>query len=270
MPELNSLDLARLRTGADDLQRLAAVYGVSLPDEHRHALQVTAEARRIAALAPPPIPMPANPEKTSDAIRKAATARMLARESAAVATEVADKAERRAWQLAYQAIPDVFAALSAAFGDARDDFAHLVDEGAPLEMTADVSAERAVEHVQLLGAVNRLTAAAASRLQLAGIVGEEIKGQTIVWLVLSPKPETTLDEIRSVLGTGELPHDLAGWLRMVHLGASLAHDGEASARSQRFEAATHHAGYGTPDGGMLASRTYAEALALVPTPGVGQ
>jgi hypothetical protein len=84
-------------------------------------------------------------------------------------------------------IPAIFAALSRAFDKARDEFERLV-ETAPFEMSVDVTPERVGEHVELLDAVDRLTAAAANRLRLAGIIDEDVKAQSVLWLVLDPKP----------------------------------------------------------------------------------
>jgi hypothetical protein len=95
------------------------------------------------------------------------------------------------------------------------------------------------------------------------ILGENVKGQLTTWLLLDPKPTANISEVRAALAASgeELPSDLAGWLRLLDLGCSMAHDSEAEARAQRFGQALFEAGYATPDGGR-ADRTVGDAAAL--------
>jgi hypothetical protein len=279
--ELNALDLGRVRSGSADLHNLANAYGVKLPAEQEKAQKVTTEARRVAREAgmAARLTLPAKPEKTADLISETAAQRVRDRERIAVANELADAAEFEVFRLTYSAIPTIFAAMSEAFDTARGEFVETA-KTAPLDFSAHLSPEEVSAHQELLRIATRLTMTAAYRLRLAEINGENTRGQLTTWLVLDPKPEINLSEIRGALGIdtvsavtwdkatkpvpeGGLPTDLTGWTQMVRLGCSLAHDGEAETRAQRFRDAAWHAGLGTPDGGML-DRTYGDALALVP------
>ena len=254
-------DTIRIQQAAQTIQGLAVSYGVTIPKAHATAATVAAEARRLAqAQAPAPLSVPTTAAKVSAAVEKAANDRLLAAESRKVAQEIADRAELDAMRVLFDLRGLVLQAVADTFAKDLERFGTLLDS-APLEVTGDTSPEGAAGHVELLRVADQLTRSAGARLELAGIEGES-RDAAEAWFVLDPRPDALLSAVTDAVAAG-VPTSLAGWVRVHHLGASMAGPDQAAQRAARFGQALFHSGHATPDGG-LKERTYAEGLALVP------
>jgi hypothetical protein len=108
-----------------------------------------------------------------------------------------------------------------------------------------------------------MNTAAGFRRRFAEVIGEDIRGETQLWLVLDLEPTASCGEVRTTLTdhTQALPTSLDEWARVVRLGVSMAGPGQAEDRAARFGAAVFGAGMASADGGQR-DRTYGEALRL--------
>lgn len=255
------VDLIRAKNTARTVQAVASAYGEPVPG-YEDLMAIALEAQRVSreAHAPVPVTMPADPTKVAEHIKKAATARVAQRESIAIATDLADRAEREAARIALEQAPRVAFAVKAAFDKAAAALLELAPT-APREITAASTADDFGAHTRLLSLVDTLNLTAQQRISLASALGEDLRGTADAWLVLAPHGSVTRDTIRQVLArySEALPATLEDWLRIAAMGAAMAAPGEAEARASRFNAATFAAGQTSPDGGM-ADRTYGSML----------
>jgi hypothetical protein len=258
---MSTIDMARVPGMAYDIQAICAHFGEGLGAVPVAAAAVAAKAAQIARESgPSPLTVPTDPAKVAAHVKRLAADRLAQREAAAVAAEVADAAEREAMRLALEQTPKALVLVRDSFAKAAAEFSALVAT-APHEVTATTTADGFADHARLLGAVDTMSIAAGFRRRLAEILGEDVRGEAALWLLLDLEPTASCGEVRQALAdhAQALPATLEDWLRIVDLGASIAGPGEAADRAARFGAALYAAGMNSEDGGML-DRTYAEAL----------
>lgn len=259
-------DLLRIKGWARTVELTAARYGEPLGEDYDRAVEVAREAARIAAAnrGQIPVPLPTDPAKVEAAVKKAAAAEAGRHHTSTIAADIAERAELQATRTAIDEAPRVAMMIKTAFDTAVAELAE-VARTAPMELHAHSTADDFAAHTRLLSLVDALNLAVASRVQLAPVLDEDLRGGRVLWLFLDPVDNASCAAIRQAVTNHHerLPDTAEDWLRIAAIGASMARPQEGPHRASRFAEALHAVGHRTPDRGM-ADRTYSEALALVP------
>jgi hypothetical protein len=156
-----------------------------------------------------------------------------------------DAAERTALRVALAETTHHIQRLQTEFADAVAEFERLITE-APAALSQHTTSAGLEAHRELLKATDALTAAGADRLRLAfaSMEFDDIPRGGIVWLVLDPKPDSTLFAVRELLTeyANALPTTIDGWQRAAAVGLGMAGAHAVPFRASRFNDASYAAG----------------------------
>lgn len=256
-----TINMARIQQHARVLLAVGSTLGIEPPAEYQRLRLIEQEASQIARLADAPVALPVTADKLTAHITKAANERVTQREARAIATTMAESANRDALRLMLNEAPRILDALQDRFASAVEEFRTL-SATAPHQVTSYTSADEFAQHASLLRAVDALTMDAANRIEVGVTIGEDNPGSELLWSILDLNHNVSVFGVRALLDdyAGRLPRTIDEWLTVLPFGLSLAGQFDIGGRSQRFHGAAAAAGYTSPDGGML-DRTYGEALA---------
>jgi len=253
-----SKEAIQTRAEARTIAAIAASIGEPVDPEGQYdrAWAIMSEANRLGHELRPgvaPVPLPDNPAKVAALVKKTAAERVTFAEQAAVAAELAERAETEIARIAFQQAPSIAMTLKAKFDEAAQELASLK---APSELIATSTADDFSAFVSATALSDTMSRLAAYRIQLAHVVDDERAAP--LWLVLAPKADTLASAIREALAT-PTPTTLSGWLALAELGIGMARPSEAAHRAQQFGEGLHNAGISQPDGGR-ADRTWGELM----------
>ena len=253
-----SKEAIQTRAEARTIAAIAASIGEPVDPEGQYdrAWAIMSEANRLGHELRPgvaPVPLPDNPAKVAALVKKIAAERVTLAEQAAVAAELADRAETEIARIAFQQAPEIAMTLRAKFDAAALELASL---NAPTELIATSTADDFSAFVSATALSDTMSRLAAYRIQLARAVDDETASPP--WLVLAPKAHTAASAIREALSM-PIPTTLSGWIAFLELGIGMARPSEAAHRARQFGEGLHNAGLSQPDGGY-ADRTWGELV----------
>jgi hypothetical protein len=248
----------------------AASRGYEIADGYtRHGAIAEQAAEAIDA---PSQNTPSYPDDADDVaswLEAAATARVMQRETLAVADELVGRARADALAAAKAATPGYVAAVCADFSRFADSFTKLAPD-APRDLDGRTETAAFKQYQKLLGAVDGLNAAAFDRLTFANFGGErESIGGQPVFLVLDPSEDASLQSVLDVRDRyqGRLPGTLEEWDELAAVGRiAIAPMWAVESRRDRVDQAAYAARLRAGLAGLAPGTTLAEGLALVRTP----